>query len=403
MNKLWLHITALVFLLVSCTELEVEETLPDTSTFTLQSIQTQLPLIHITMDPDSFDIVYENFRDDIRRSGEATYLSVNRDTFFSNESIILDVRGRTSAKFPLRSLGLEFKTRISNVANPIISPQPLLEGDDLSWLPNMRLRNSGNDFEGTQLKDLVYTQLAQFADLNVETRYATPLQVFVNNEYYGMMNLRTEVDRLGLSSLLGVDTSEIVIMKVDGDNGNLEPEEGHPATAIAFREALLAEDEDYIRQRIDEENFIDYIIFQDYVGNTDWPHNNGRAYSLNGAPFRFLLFDLDFAAFRTKNAILPEMEFKNDDISRIYQLMILDPGFTTRLEARQRELYQIMNPTLFNIILERSAQIIEDEIIYNISKYQTPDNTFQWRLNLETMRRDFERRDFYIRRKYDID
>ncbi|MEQ9262363.1 MAG: CotH kinase family protein [Owenweeksia sp.] len=393
-----------VFLVLSCTKVKVSENLPDVSGFTVSSIPTNLPVINISLPEDSFDRLYTNYLDDIRlKAGFSYYHKATAQPVLQDVACIIDVRGRTSSRYSLKSLGVQFESAIDNDKIKLLTPAGVLPGDDLSSLMNLRLRNSGNDFGGTMLKDLVYTEFLIDAGLNLELRYGTPVQVFINDTYYGMLNLRSENDRLGLSHLLQVDTSSIVLMKIDGDNGNLEPEEGDEAPAIFFRKALLAEDAQTVKAMIDIDNFIDYIIFEDYVGNDDWPENNVSAYSINGSPFRFIVFDLDYAAFRTKNAILPEMEFRDDDVSRIYQLLRQDDDFVQNLESRQREIYQRFFPQRFNVLLQAAASRIEKEVLYNISKYGEPANTLQWRLNLENMQRDFERRDYYVREKYNID
>ena len=56
--------------------------------------------------------------------------------------------------------------------------------------------------------------------------------------------------------------------------------------------AIENENLNYLKDEIDINNFIDYMIFQSYIGNTDWPHNNARLYAINNEKFRFVLFDL---------------------------------------------------------------------------------------------------------------
>ncbi len=390
------------FFILSCTELEVNEDLPSLNGLTSSNINTGLPVININVSPDSFDLMYRNYAKEISVTAQMNLYDKGVKQM-ENKAAYIDIRGRSSARADLKSLGVVLAEPFNSQSYEIFNGIDLLEGDDLSTLYALRLRNSGNDFGKTMLKDLAYTRLAVSADLNVELRYGTPVQVFVNETYYGLMNIRSEDGRLGLSGLLGVDSSRITLIKMDGDNGNLEYREGSSAQVQRFREAIKNEDMEVIKEMVDLENFMDYVIFEDYIGNTDWPQNNVSAYSIDEGPFRFILFDLDFAAFRTKNAILPEMEFREDDLSKVYQILFeQDEEFSSKLEERQKELYQLFSPARFNTTLEEMASDIEEEIPYLIAKYQQPASILYWKIELETLKRDFERRDFYIRRKYNI-
>mgnify|MGYP000226974780 CR=1 FL=1 len=393
-----------VFACFGCTKVQVSEQLPDTRSLSPLNINTDLPVVNIDLPQDSFNRMYENYLTDIRYKAFFTYYpKAGAAPLLSTLACVINLRGRTSAVYELKSLGIEFESPVDNEHYEIIDPPIILNGDDLSSLANLRLRNSGNDFKLTMLKDLVYTQFMMAVGLDLEVRYGTPVQAFVNGRYYGLLNLRTENNRLALSHLLQADTLAISTLKLDVDNGNLETEEGNPIWGDKLRQALREKNTEAITALIDVDNFLDYIIFEDYIGNNDWPDNNVSAYTINGSALRFFVFDLDFAAFRTKNALLPEMEFRDDDVSKIYQLLIQDSSIANRLKKRQEELYRRFSPRLFNSLLGEASASIENDILYNISKYGQPSSSLEWYLNLEDLKRNFERRDYYMRKKYNID
>ncbi len=387
---------------LGCTELEVEESLPRLDNLTPSTLPTSLPVFNLHVEQDSFDYMYVRYFRDIRISARVDFYAEGTKTFEGKPAHI-EIKGRSSSRADMKSLGITFREPLPDPAMHVFGDQELLGEHSLHSFLAFRLRNSGNEFGKTMLKDLAYTQLALESGLDVELRYGRPVHAFINDTYYGLLNVRSDIDRPGLSGLLGVDTNRITLLKTDPDNGNLEFEEGNAVLAQNMRDALKEENLETLHSLLDLDNFIDYLVFQDYIGNSDWPHGNVAAYSINGAPFRFVLFDLDFAAFRTKNALLPEMEFREDDLSRIYQVLFeQDEAFRNRLESRQKELYALLNPNRFNRILEERASAIEEEVSYLIARYRQPASSLHWRLELETLKRDFERRDFYMRRKYNI-
>ncbi len=386
-----------------CSKVEVEnEQIPSLTGLTPQNIITDLPVFNVTADSLQFHKMVVSPTAKKLVEAQLSYWDENRKEVFSNEMAIMEIKGKSSAYNPMKSLGFRFKTPLDNDTYQVLQPAKILEGHSLKSFDALRFRNSGNDFGQTMLKDICYTQLAINADVDFELMYYRQCHIFVNGGYYGLVNLRTENNIYGMTGLNEVDSTEISLMKIDVDNGNLEWDEGAPEMANTFIKALAGQDAATLWSIVDESSFIDYILFQDYAGNFDWPHNNTRMYSAKGAPFRFILYDLDFTAFNNKNPILPEMEYRSDDLSKLYREMRKNTGFDERLKHRQKELYKKLTPDAFYKIVERNTKIIEDEIPYFLAKYKRPQSILQWRRNLDLMRREFRMRDKSIRDKYDL-
>ena len=104
----------------------------------------------------------------------------------------------------------------------------------------------------------------------------------------------------------------------------------------------------------------------------------------------------------TKNAKIPELEYLNYDLAKIYQKFMRIDGFEEQLESRQKELYSKFKVEDFYTIVDKLAGNIKNDIPYQIAKYGYPESMYQWKLELETMKRDFERRDHHIRKKYEL-
>ncbi|UTW66349.1 CotH kinase family protein [bacterium SCSIO 12643] len=398
----WILISSLMLVIASCTKIDVDEDLPSWETLQPQTMETSLDRIHIIADPTRLDDMMRRFNQDIEVSTDVVYYNYKGELLFEKTGNI-EIKGAGSAAADMKPLGITFDTPFNNGSLKVITPQAVAPSDHLELIQNVRLRNSGQDFGITMLKDLAYSEFALRAGMDLELKYGKPLHVFINGKYYGLHNIRTENDRVAISHLLQTDTSSITRIKMDDSNKNLEYREGDLALAESLIRAIKNEDAYALEQLLDIDNFLDYIIFEDYVGNIDWPHNNARAYSVNGSKFRFLLYDLDLAAFRTKNPILPEMEYKEDHISEILQILLEDnPEFEARLHERQEMWYQAFSPELFNSVVDELADKIDTDIEYLIARRGFPQSTLQWRLNLEQLKRDFERTDHFNRKKYKL-
>ena len=389
-------------LITGCTDLEINEAIPSIDHITADNMSSKLGRFNIESDPDSFEYMYKNFEAKIEISAKITYYDAQNNLVFTENGMI-DIRGSGSANNEMKSIGIVFDRKIDNLKYQLIETSQALPGHDLSKIQNVRLRNSGNDDGITHLKDLALTNFVIANGLELELKYGASVQVFSNGAYFGLLNIRSENDRLALSDLLNVDSSSITMMKMDFYNGNMEYKEGDEALAQSLRQAIKDENANDLNELLNIDNFIDYIVYQDYIGNVDWPHNNARMYSVNGNKFRFLLYDLDLAVTRNKMHRLPQMEYLDDDISKMYQILRAnDETFIPALENRQKTLYEQFSPAQFNRITDELSNNIDGEIEYLIAKYGPPNSSIEWRMNVEQLKRDFDRCDYYNRRKYGL-
>ena len=386
---------------LGCTKFNVEESLPDIVNISPTNMKSKLDRINIVT--DSFDYMYAYYAYDLQISANVEYYNGDGVLLFNKDAQI-KIKGAGSANNPMKSIGIVFSESINNLAFQIIETAQALPGDNLNQLQSIRLRNSGSDDGVTHLKDLALTELAIRNSIDLELKYGKAVQVFVNGDYFGLLNLRTENDRIALSHLLGVNVDDITTMKMDTPQDDIDFREGDEQVAQNLINAIESQDGHVLEQLIDVENFIDYILFEDYVGNMDWPHNNVRLYSINGGKFRFLLYDLDWAARRNRVQRLPKMEYLEDDLSKMYQILRdHDQGFLQALENRKIELYDILSTAKFNAIVDDLGETIHGDIAYLIKKWGAPHSTFQWQLNVDQLKQDFEVNEFYNRKMYGLD
>lgn len=401
MKAIYLITLICSFIGYGCTKLNVEETLPDITNISPTSMVSKLDRINIVA--DSFDHMYAYYINDVQISADIEYYDGNGMLLFNKDAQI-KIKGAGSANNPMKSIGIVFSDKVNNAVFQLIETSQALPGDNLNQLQSIRLRNSGNDDGYTHFKDLALNELAIRNSIDLELKYGKAVHVYVNDSYFGLLNLRTDNDPIALSDLLGVNVSAITTMKMDTPENDLDFREGDEQVAQALIDAIDNKNGDALNQLIDVDNFIDYILFEDYIGNTDWPHNNVRLYAVNGGKFRFLLYDLDWAARRNRTQRLPQMEYLEDDLSKIYQILRQhDQGFIEALENRQAELYDLLSTAKFNAIVDELGETINDDIGYLIQRWGAPHSTFQWRLNIDQLKQDFEVNEFYNRKMYELD
>ena len=276
----------------SCTSFseEIKLDIPNYTSLTSENIKTNLKIANIIVDQNEFDKMYDDYNKEIEIEGLLNIYK-NGVNLIQNQVVEIQIKGGISRESPLKSIGVKFNEPYNNTRRNLINPLSL-DFHSLDQISAFRFRNSGNDFYYTMLKDISYTKLAIEANLNLDLMYTEQTVVFINNSFLGIMNLRTESNANGMSGLYNANKSDITLAKILSF-GELDKKNGDFNRIDNFINAIKNEDYDYLKNEIDLDNFIDYMVFQSYIGNVDWPFNNVRFFAVENKPFRFVLFDLD--------------------------------------------------------------------------------------------------------------
>ena len=255
------------------------------------------------------------------------------------------------------------------------------------------LRNSGNDWMNTMFRDGLMTGLVAEDGLDVQA--FRPAVVYINGEYWGIHNIREKLNDRYIEMHHGIDHDSVDLL--EGSGWPLNGDAVHYENMIAFIQANSMNDPanyEYIRTRMDVEEFITYEAAQIYFGNTDWPGNNikfWRPRTPDGR-WRWMLYDTDFGfglatdythntlAFATDpvgpdwpnppwstfllRGLLTSNEFRVDFINRYADLM--NSSFRT-----ERVIYQIS---------QKKAMII-NEMPNQFSRWGS--NMWEWLNNIQ--------------------
>ncbi|MEM6966340.1 MAG: CotH kinase family protein [Bacteroidota bacterium] len=365
----------------------------------LDEIVTDLPIINIVVDAEAFANMYEMFTEDIELETASFNLYRHGELVIENEAIELQLKGNFSKKFPLKSLGVKFDDRYDNSSRALINPSKVLPFHSIEEIKSIRLRNSGNDFVHTMLKDLSYTQLAIAADLDLDLGYGEPSVVFINNEFYGLLNIRTEVNTNGMAALYDVKKSAITLGKIDASN--LNKKDGDFEKIDLLVQAINDKDISAIKAQIDLSNFIDYMVFETYIANEDWPHTNVRFFAVGDGKFRCILHDLDKANDRMLRESPVDFIDKRSKsiISELFLVLYKDEVFYTQFWKRYRELLNsgLLSHDKFKAIVEHNMSVIEEVMPLQIKKYESPSTMIEWLIEVDKLHGTFERRERIVK------
>lgn len=251
-------------------------------------------------------------------------------------------------------------------AYPLFSDRVVQSGKDAGQVLDKHdsfiLRNGGNDSllhtvvdptNATLLRDGVVNNFAKTWAPAVDCSLSQFAVVYINGEYYGLLDMRENLNEDYVKRVYGVDDADVAVIKSELDttrhcdrhaNGGscrfcnvwfyLETDEDQRCqdalaqwqalckkavqglnTKGEVYDALFAE----IEAQVDLESFMQYMALGLYVCNTDWPHNNVKLWKYTGEPmegiaitdgkWRFMTRDMDMAMGRyTSPYVLPELD-----------------------------------------------------------------------------------------------
>ena len=203
-------------------------------------------------------------------------------------------------------------------------------GNVLAEYDSFILRNGGNDSvffsedtaRITFIRDGLAAKITKKAAPDVDVMDYRPVVVFLNGEYYGLMNLREYQNNKYIQNVYGIEDKEGITVisteldssrggRYDGDWFYYEQDDGPEGELESF--ITLLDDiskgkysYEQVSEKIDTDNFMKYCAMNLFLCNTDWPHNNTKVWRYAGenagaeantdvtdGKWRFMLKDAD--------------------------------------------------------------------------------------------------------------
>lgn len=198
------------------------------------------------------------------------------------------VHGGNSRRYFLKSLRLYFRGYYGekSIKYPNFSNQKEINHERLI------LRNSGSDWRKAQIRDPFAQRLMEDVS-NVQTQGFQPSVVFINGEYWGILNIRQRYDDNFIRNKYGVKKFDLIEENRSKHGGKTK----YVQLLNQITRNNIESNKNYekILTKIDVENLIDYHILQIFAMNTDQPVKNSawwKSVELDNK-WRWMWFDLD--------------------------------------------------------------------------------------------------------------
>ena len=331
--------------------------------------------VMLSCDEDDLNAMYRDVHAKVERAAHAEILAPDGTRIISQD-VGLRLFGGSSRSLQQKSFkiiarkdgyfGDEPYVGLGTFTYPFFPERTVISGKNagkvLQKYDGLILRNGGNDAllstaadpdRPTLLRDGISNEfIAKYAP-SVQMSYAHFAVVYLNGEYYGILELRENQNEDYIKRLYGVDDNDVVVVKSeldttrackDHDNGGgcrfcgswfFYETDSEAAAQKEMKDwialckkaagAVDASEAEYrkvfaeVESKLDLRNALEYMAAACYLCNTDWPHNNIRVWRYTGAPmegvsitdgkWRFATRDMDFTMNRySGNHPLPEIE-----------------------------------------------------------------------------------------------
>lgn len=263
------------------------------------------------------------YGENYKQRGRASEREVHIEAISADGTLLFEqyagvrVFGGTSREHAVKSLKLfarkEYEEGKGTFATSLFGSTALDGSTPITKYDKLVLRNTGDDFQSAFLRDELVQRLAEIAGFSAYEA-VVPAVAYVNGEYYGFYWLHESYCNKYFQYRNGKSAGEYIVLEgsdtyksVSGDSAEIAAAKEFNALYNKYAYTDLTNDTTYseLCTLVDVENYIEYMAFNMYVANYDWPQNNYRCFRYYAASdeaygvgemdgrWRFLLHDAD--------------------------------------------------------------------------------------------------------------
>ena len=173
---------------------------------------------------------------------------------------------------------------------------PFFPGKDLTTCKAITLRQSGQDWNLSMIRDTFMTSLLSETDLDYQAY--RPVVLYLNGAYWGIYNIRERINEHYIAYNHDIDPSKVDILQA-----NHTVRAGSADDYIALRNYIERNDMRnpehyaYVQTKMDVTNYIDYWVAQIYFGNTDSANIRFWREQSDEGKWRWIVYDVDWGFF----------------------------------------------------------------------------------------------------------
>lgn len=320
-----------------------------------------------------------------------------------NENVNIKIHGNTSRLLPQKS----FRVYADNKKGNGYIENNYFKDTDVRIYDQIVVRNGGTDWRELHLRDAFASILAKKIKGQISASYQASI-AFLNDEFYGLLNIRERIDDDFISEFYGVDDETINYYE---DNGVFIKGDywayNNYKDFINNNDFTTHDSYDVIDSLVDIENFIGYTALEIFGVNHDWPWKNVKIVQVPQIDnrFRYIVHDMDwsfglnnFSPWDNKLKLI--LDESNDDFSNIFKSLLSNDQFKIEFINRYCDLMNtVFLPKNLNQLLDSLANNIRP--IIPLQQELWPESVVNWEDELLEMKRFINERPYYAIRYLD--
>jgi hypothetical protein len=308
------------------------------------TVITNLPSMYLNMSDDDWfsqtNGIYSNPQEETwSKICSIRYINPDGSTNFARqcEVEIAGCSSRDPVRIKKHSLNVKFKSGTGGVltypmfgptAAPTFKSLRLSAGNNITWACNF----DSQAYRAQYVRDQYANDLQLLMGYaSVHGRFA---HLYINDMYWGIYGIREKPDEDWCKSYFGGKTSNYDVIK-----NTCVVTEIVAGTNTGYNLMLSAmQDYNQMKQYLDIDAFIDYILLNTYVGNTDWAIHNWYAYkdrTLTNSLWRYINWDSEYILLNLNDNVTGKMD---GDPTVIHAFLRNSPEYRSRFA--QRAAYQ---------------------------------------------------------------
>jgi len=232
--------------------------------------------------------------------------------------------------------------------------------------------------------------------INVDQQHFKHVIVFINGEYWGVHALKERMDNYFFQNMYGIDDDQITLLDqeydIQGNGSSIDSAKMKNLEGfVDVNDMNDPSNYNYVKDRIDVENYIDYMAAEIILSNEDWVYSNVNIWRKTGdydpskpvgqnGKFRWAMYDMDGAfggacsnAFYTVNTLAAATVEAGpfSSYSRFFRGMLGSDEFKIQFINRVSDLTNSWFKT----------DVVKEKIdsIYGILTPEIYENTVRWR------------------------
>ncbi|MBQ9324501.1 MAG: lamin tail domain-containing protein [Clostridia bacterium] len=302
-----------------------------------------------------------------------------------NQDAEFKLMGDYSLDMPQKSM----KFRAKSLYGSKYFPAALFADRPYTYYKSFVLRNSGNDSMFTRLLDGFESRLLDYYGSTLIHQAWNPVVVYLDGVYWGHMNMRERVDKYFIAQFEGLPMDQADKITILQGNGTLKS--GSQDARREYRNMVShikdsspdknPEDLQYILDRVDVDNYFEYIAMEMFVGNSDIGNIRWYRTPEEGAKWKWIWYDADYGLFvssfnspwsYTKTAGMGQQKINNTILLKLLTV----PEYKDKFLRKLGDIFQTLTTENMLKVLEPLVEQITPEMSLHWERWGEENDQF---------------------------